>query len=221
MIAILCATVPKSLTAEETARIAVSLFPSRENEEYFNKLRGEKNDDGIKESFFATVTLANALKMLPCRTDTESLTFEKSEIGKPYFKNSSVKFSISHSKGRVVCAVSDEGDVGVDIECSQIDGEKAKKLAKRYFATSDAEKIENDPSLFRKKWCEKEAETKFFGKELALFLKDERENEKNNLAQKNIEIAKKCIFYSFMWDNNPVALCSEHKNSTIIFKIQP
>ncbi len=221
MIALLCATLPQSLTADEAVKEALSLFPSRENVDYFNILKGDKNGNGVKESFFAIITLANALKMLPLRINTEDLIFDKTEIGKPYFKNSTVNFSISHSKGRVSCAVSDSGRVGIDTEWAEIDGEKAKKLAKRYFSADEAAKVESTPSVFKDLWCEKEAITKFFGSDLAIFLKEEREKNTNPNFPKSRENAKNYSIHRFAWNKNPVTLCSERENSTIIFKIQP
>ena len=221
MIALLCTIIPQSLTADEAVKEALSLFPSRENTEYFSNLRGEKNDDGIKDSFFAVITLAKALKMLPLSINTQSVIFGKTDAGKPYFKNSQVCFSISHSKGRVVCAVSDGEKLGVDTECAEISDEKAKKLANRYFTKEEAELIERSPDKFKGLWCEKEAVTKFFGKELSIFLKKMRESEKNIFATEDGEIGENYTVHHFSWDKNPVILCSEHKNSTIIFKIQP
>ena len=175
MIALLCASIPQSLTADEAVKEALSLFSSRENTEYFSNLKGEKNDNGIKESFFAVITLAKALKMLPLSINTQSVIFGKTDAGKPYFKNSQVCFSISHSKDRVVCAVSDVEKLGVDTECAEISDEKAKKLANRYFSKDEADTVEKHPHLFKEMWCEKEAITKFFGKELSILLKEMRE----------------------------------------------
>jgi phosphopantetheinyl transferase len=218
MIALLCATLPQSLTADEAVKEALSLFPSRENGSYFDKLRGEKSDEGVKESFFAIVTLAAALKMLSRRINTENLIFAKSKTGKPFFVNSEVRFSISHSRGRVTCAVSDCGDVGVDTEWADIDDEKAKRLANRYFTKEEADTVEKYPRIFKEMWCEKEAITKFFGQELSVFLKEEREIEKSSKSE---EFAKNYSIDRFTWGKNPVILCSEHNNSTIVFKIQP
>lgn len=50
-----------------------------------------------------------------CNVEPESIVFSTKEYGKPYAKNLSVEFNISHSDNMVLCAVSDV-PVGVDIE---------------------------------------------------------------------------------------------------------
>lgn len=56
--------------------------------------------------------LKKGLKKFDLQADLNDLGYQKS--GKPFL--SSVCFSISHSKGKVICVVSDEGEIGVDIE---------------------------------------------------------------------------------------------------------
>lgn len=48
--------------------------------------------------------------------DFEKLVVNRTSKSKPYFENSTLKFNISHCKGIVVCIISDNNEVGIDIE---------------------------------------------------------------------------------------------------------
>ncbi|MDD6800594.1 MAG: hypothetical protein PUE85_09300 [Firmicutes bacterium] len=48
--------------------------------------------------------------------ELSQLEVKRSEKGKPYIEKKGVYFSLSHAKEYAVCAVSDEGEIGVDIE---------------------------------------------------------------------------------------------------------
>ena len=50
-----------------------------------------------------------------CSVTPESIVFSTQEYGKPYAKDMSVEFNISHSGDVVVCAV-DDNPIGIDIE---------------------------------------------------------------------------------------------------------
>ena len=50
-----------------------------------------------------------------CGVAPESITFETTKNGKPYAKNLTVEFNISHSDDMVVCAI-DSKPIGIDIE---------------------------------------------------------------------------------------------------------
>jgi len=50
-----------------------------------------------------------------CGVSPESITFGTQKYGKPYAKNLSVEFNISHSGDIVVCAV-DNNPIGIDVE---------------------------------------------------------------------------------------------------------
>ena len=209
MVAVLCSNLPDKFTADEAVKDALSLFRAEANRDYFETLKKNKNSDSIKESFFAINLLAEAIDMLPCRCDKDSLVLKKTDSGKPYFVCSDIRFSISHSKGRVAVAVSDSEDIGIDIECAEISSEKAKNLAKRFFSETEALAVDNNPEIFKQLWCEKEAETKLWGGELSTYLKSLKdENNKDQI-----------IFQRFFWNKHPVILCSKQNFSTIVFKI--
>lgn len=63
-----------------------------------------------------------------CGVSPESISFGKKEQGKPYAKDLTVEFNISHSGDMVVCAVDDK-PVGIDIEqIRPIDLSVAKRI---------------------------------------------------------------------------------------------
>jgi len=54
-------------------------------------------------------------------------------IGKPSFVNNCFHFNLSHTKNMVAVSVSDQGAVGVDVEC-EISEERAARLERRFFS---------------------------------------------------------------------------------------
>ena len=79
---------------------------------------------------------------------------EKSEHGKPYFKDLDIKFNYSHSKEHILIAISDK-EIGVDIEeKNRVSGDE---VSKKYLNSIQSE----DERL--KCWVTKEAYGKFLG----------------------------------------------------------
>ena len=79
------------------------------------------------------------------------------ETGKPYFKDSDICFSISHSKTVCAAAVSDH-PVGVDVEV--IKKTYSLHLIERSLAESEKNSFDGD---FTRLWCRKEAVAKMTG----------------------------------------------------------
>lgn len=97
--------------------------------------------------------------------DIDSLEFDETENGKPYIRNSDIRFNLSHSHDRVMCVLSDH-DVGCDVEMiSPID----MNVARRFFYGSEYDMIlaETDPirrhELFYRFWTLKESFMKATG----------------------------------------------------------
>lgn len=84
----------------------------------------------------AYTTLFAALKLF---FDAEGFDLKRTENGKPYLYSSlpcydkSISVSLSHSDSIIAVALSDEGDVGVDIECG-VEKEKAERLERRFLS---------------------------------------------------------------------------------------
>ena len=91
---------------------------------------------------------------------TSSFRIKRTENGKPYV-DSDVYFSLSHTKGLTVCAVSRE-NIGVDAEMLR-EMKNKEKILKRYHI-SEKEKV-SDKEFFEK-WTQFESRIKFFGETL-------------------------------------------------------
>ena len=90
----------------------------------------------------------------------------KNENGKPYLKDNSIHFSISHTNG--FCAVC-LNDAPIGIDCEKIDPSFERKIpqfAKRYFLGNEIKLLEEndyDALTFFKIWTRKEAYIKKYG----------------------------------------------------------
>jgi len=97
----------------------------------------------------------------------EQLTIERQPKGKPYFKNlPECHFSVSHSGGVFVCALSDS-PVGVDIQEYKRrpdEEERCCKIAARFFHFDEIDALDADTvSAFYNIWTAKEAYVKYTG----------------------------------------------------------
>ncbi|OLS20004.1 MAG: 4'-phosphopantetheinyl transferase psf-1 [Candidatus Heimdallarchaeota archaeon LC_3] len=99
--------------------------------------------------------------------DPENIIISVNERGKPFIKNSELKFNISHKNDLAVIALGINCEVGVDIEYlrNEID---YYKLIKRFFSREEKEKFNNlrplnQKELFFRIWTMKEAIVKALG----------------------------------------------------------
>ena len=98
----------------------------------------------------------------------ENTLISRNENGKPYFPAlPNICFSISHSNGTVVCALSDGGEVGIDLEYlslpeSSEKAEQRKRLAARWLAPRGIETTDT-PESFLCGWTALEAASKYAG----------------------------------------------------------
>lgn len=84
-------------------------------------------------------------------------TVDFTDTGKPYFINSDIHFSLSHSKGVCAVAISDQ-PVGVDVEV--IKDSYNPHLIKRSLNENETAAFDGD---FTRIWCRKEAVAKMTG----------------------------------------------------------
>ena len=91
------------------------------------------------ERLMAYTSLLCSLKVF---FNIDDPVIEKNADGKPFLKlnSSNVFFNISHSDGICVVALSDECDVGVDIQ-NEIDRSKALRLEERYLKDVEFNKV--------------------------------------------------------------------------------
>lgn len=80
-------------------------------------------------------------------------------LGKPYFPDLALFFSVSHSQDRVIAAVSDR-PIGADIEKI---GAPDFRIADRFFTQAESRYVGNDPVRFYEIWTKKEAAAKARG----------------------------------------------------------
>jgi 4'-phosphopantetheinyl transferase len=102
----------------------------------------------------------------------QNLRFVYGPHGKPFLADGALKdlfFSLSHTKGIAACAVS-EKEIGCDIErplTREMAPERLVKIAKRFFAPEEVEKLLPDPAgAFFPIWTKKEAYVKWTGRGL-------------------------------------------------------
>ena len=96
--------------------------------------------------------------------------FEQTSAGKPFLSpaaSASPSFSLSHTRGMVACAVTQEPAVGVDVECVDRDVDTAR-IAARFFAPTEAAQLERLEDEARRDrffdlWTLKEALVKALG----------------------------------------------------------
>lgn len=95
--------------------------------------------------------------------------FDRTEKGKPYVTgHDDIDFNISHTKGMILCSVTDTGKVGVDVE--KIRPIKYN-IMKRCFNPEEISYVEQIPSSdqkFFEIWTKKEAYTKYLGTGLTI-----------------------------------------------------
>ena len=109
MKALTCCKIPNNIDLEQLCGV----FDCRE---YIEEIKKRKSRASINESCAALILLAETLKN-EFNENTSTLKYKKDEYGRPYFLNrEDISFSLSHSGEYAVCAVSTEGNVGVDIE---------------------------------------------------------------------------------------------------------
>ncbi|KUO64335.1 MAG: peptide transporter [Gracilibacter sp. BRH_c7a] len=101
--------------------------------------------------------------------DEKSLVVQENAFGKPHLRDyTDVHYNISHTKGAIVCAVTDK-PVGVDIERIRKVNER---IVERYFTRNEQNyifsRIENQDERFTEIWTKKEAYVKWRGKGMTI-----------------------------------------------------
>lgn len=156
------------------------------------RLSSLKNSNRRLESESALCALARLISLSDYTPNFEIL---RDENGKPYFKNSEIAFSLSHSGNISVAAIFDNecGNIGIDVE-KITNRPDISRLAKRFFTFNELDQLKRSafsPDCFFDIWTKKEAQAKISGIGLAKIL--------NNNAEKTIPP----IFeYSYEFFNN-------------------
>ncbi len=92
-------------------------------------IENTKNLSVKAERRLAYTTLLCALRAF---YSIDGAHIERNEYGKPYIADGNIHISLSHSDGSVAVCLSDEGEVGIDIQ-AEIDESRAERLKNRFF----------------------------------------------------------------------------------------
>lgn len=119
------------------------------------------------ESLLGAQLLLDMLERFGIKPGRRTL-ISRLESGKPHFEHTSrISFSISHSNGTAVCALSFGGNVGIDIECCRrLDPDRAARLAERWL-TPRGFGTDGTVQGFLEAWTAFEAASKYAGGTLA------------------------------------------------------
>jgi 4'-phosphopantetheinyl transferase len=99
------------------------------------------------------------------QTDPATLRFSRTPNGKPFLENSLLEFNVSHSRDRLLIAMTQGRAVGVDIEFRR-DGLSLHAIAKRWFSPEENAfftAAEHPQRAFFEIWSKKEAYVKALG----------------------------------------------------------
>lgn len=98
---------------------------------------------------------------------TEQPSFTTGEHGKPQLQfqhtDRMIHFNLSHCKKAIACIVSDDSEVGIDVECL---GRYSERLTNYCMGTDEVKAINeaaDSDELFTRLWTQKEALLKFTG----------------------------------------------------------
>lgn len=113
--------------------------------------------------------LAERLQEDPSRLEFDHNAYGRPELASPHARR--IRFSLSHSHGMAVCALTPERDIGVDVE--PLGRELPLAVAERYFAPFELEDVlglptEEQAARFFAYWTLKEAYVKARGIGLSL-----------------------------------------------------
>ena len=98
-------------------------------------------------------------------TKPSALQFTRNKQGKPFLVDGALEFNVSHSRDRLLIAVTAGRAVGVDIEFRR-SGLNMESIAKRWFAPAEQkffQSLENPADGFFEIWAKKEAYVKALG----------------------------------------------------------
>lgn len=121
----------------------------------------------LKTPKLETLSLSELLRGIP---EPLPLRYDYGPMGKPYLRDMSLSFNLSHSGEYVLCALS-EREIGADIQ--RREGHDMDRLARRFFHERERERLEQMETAgereeyFYRLWTRKEAYGKLTGKGIA------------------------------------------------------
>ena len=161
-----------------------------------------KKLDDRKRSVLAFVLLQRALREEYGITEIPEFVYN--EFGKPSFSNLPIRFSLSHCKDAVACAVSDH-NIGIDVETIV---PYNPDVARRVCTAAEVEMLEqseNNDLEFIKLWTIKEAISKYEGMGLSLPFSE-------------IDISKYATHTQICFENNYcITVCCDARQKVQLF----
>lgn len=137
------------------------------SEEFQDKVKRFRRWQDAQLSLLGRNLLFMGIKEISGR-DIPEKKIKFTKFNKPYFDGEAIKFNISHSGEIVVCAISEQLDVGIDIEyISDINLEDFKEQMTRYEWMEIIESG-NQKEAFFNYWSRKEAVIKAHGEGLSI-----------------------------------------------------
>ena len=206
MIYLCISSLPDGFSVERSALSLKSSFCGKQNTEYIDRI-ASRVPSAAEEGLYALEILAKMLKECFPDESFEKIVLRRHESGKPYLEGSSLKFSLSHSCGKVVCAISDDGEVGVDIEAGEIAPARADGIAARFFSKDEVLRLSGDTEAFRREWTRKEAAAKMLGIPLAEYLKACKNDDSNN--------SPAVYYFEFTECKIPVTVCTDKPQNNV------
>lgn len=132
------------------------------NESSRRRAAAFKNPHRLKQFLLGQLLLQRLYRNL-FQTDMPSVSYE--ENGRPFFNDSDVTFSLSHSRDLVVCGMNKSGRIGVDIEYVNLK-RNWQGIANECFSDDELDcltKAEKPLGQFYSTWTIKESVVKLLG----------------------------------------------------------
>ena len=184
-----------------------SFFSNPQNVDYLDAIILRNNEESKKESLCALIVLSMLIEKTD--VDVSSLSFFRSNNGKPYFKDSNLHFSLTHSKGYAAAALSDASPVGLDLECTLVSHDMAHKLAARWFNEKEESEFSQGIESFARIWTKKESYAKMKDIPLSEFVSKEKITRKPSFEDAE--------YMYFDVNNCPLTLCKTSEYEDVIF----
>ena len=206
MIYLFISSLPDGFSVDRAASSLKSSFCDKQNAEYIDKI-ASRAPSAAAEGLYALEILAKMLQECFPDESFEKIVLIRHESGKPCLEGSRIKFSLSHSCGKVACAISDDGEVGVDIEAGEIAPARANSIAARFFSKDEALRLSGDTEAFRREWTRKEAAAKMLGIPLSEYLKACKGGDFINCDAIH--------YFEFTESGFPITVCTDKPQNTI------
>lgn len=167
--------------------------------DFQEKIKRYRRWQDAQLSLFGRILLLRGIKEI-YNQDYQDNEIQYTKYNKPYFKDDLIHFNISHSGNIIVCAITDQSEIGIDIEIiSNIEIGDFKSQ----FTENEWNKIvlsNNKKEAFFDYWTQKEAVIKAHGHGLTIPLKSFEilenktiiNNEKFYLQELKIDTKYKC-----------------------------